>query len=575
MALDVIIIGGGPSGLAAALALVRGGYRVAVFEKGKHIYDRDKHNAFDIANGIGGAGLFSDGKFSFYPAATNLWRLDAKALQESYRMLDSLLKTVSINIPVFQNDWLLGKTITINGRKHYDSIQVGLSDRLRLVFRMCDEIGSENLFINQEIVSLEKHGQYYFVNALNLESPNKEIKSFSARTILISSGKHAFRFLESRSNGIRWNREFVKYEFGIRLDMPSSKFDYYQDEQKDIKLVKSLGDDTEVRTFCCCRDGEVIESSVDDLCGLNGESSPSKTGKTNIGIHLRVSSEKSRLASEVRELFKYPSPAQSVSLEEFLNPNIVFFTKHIDSILREFIQSSFPTLSNAADSSVYFPSYECDGYYPKIDNNLCLLNERIWFAGDSTGHFRGLTAAFVSGFHAGLSIAQYLKSVNNLVYSKLKIKTSRTERLSLAFTAQSKQYFYCRDAVCAYVMRHNYIPVNPFRVFGYFLDDRVSRDTVRNGNNELISRCDELWVFGPIADGVLFEIAISKKIGIPIRFFSISSYVDQIKEIGLDDIVFEPEVHAKQIKREDLLDFLKNVSDGPIQLQLFNEKDDQ
>ena len=46
----------------------------------------------------------------------------------------------------------------------------------------------------------------------------------------------------------------------------------------------------------------------------------------------------------------------------------------------------------------------------------------------------------------------------------------------VVYTAQSKQFFYCRDAVCQFVFENNAIPLNPFRVFDYFLNDRVDRD---------------------------------------------------------------------------------------------------
>src|SRR5580704_15510026 len=73
-----------------------------------------------------------------------------------------------------------------------------------------------------------------------------------------------------------------------------------------------------------------------------------------------------------------------------------------------------------------------------------------------------------------------------------------TGHRSVVFTAQSKREFYCRDAVCEYVFRQGRIPLNPFRVFGYFLGDRVDRDVVRAGNNNLIRISDELWVFGEL-----------------------------------------------------------------------------
>lgn len=142
---------------------------------------------------------------------------------------------------------------------------------------------------------------------------------------------------------------------------------------------------------------------------------------------------------------------------------------------------------------------------------------------------------------------------------------SSTKNLSVVFTAQSKIYFYCRNAVCEYVLRQGCLPLNPFRVFEYFLDDRVDRDIIRQGNNNLIRIADELWVFGKvIADGVLFEILYAKTIGKPIRYFTIDNRMEGIKEIGINSLSFESEVkdQYKGIPRNTLLKWLKmNVID--------------
>ena len=94
------------------------------------------------------------------------------------------------------------------------------------------------------------------------------------------------------------------------------------------------------------------------------------------------------------------------------------------------------------------------------------------------------------------------------------------ESKPVIYTAQSKQYFYCRDAVCEFV-RQDSIPINPFRLFDYFLGDRVERDKIRAANAEMLSRCDEVWVFGGnVMDGVLMEIAQAVSESKPIRYFT-------------------------------------------------------
>lgn len=114
----------------------------------------------------------------------------------------------------------------------------------------------------------------------------------------------------------------------------------------------------------------------------------------------------------------------------------------------------------------------------------------------------------------------------------------------VVYTAQSKKFFYCRDAVCEFVFRKNAIPINPFRLFDYFLSDRVERDAVRAANAEMLSRCDEVWVFGQaLADGVLVEIAQAENEGKIIRYFTIDNKATRIEELDPARLSFEGEVH--------------------------------
>jgi hypothetical protein len=132
---------------------------------------------------------------------------------------------------------------------------------------------------------------------------------------------------------------------------------------------------------------------------------------------------------------------------------------------------------------------------------------------------------------------------------------------TLVYTAQSKQYFYCRDAVCEYVFGHgDYIPINPFRVFDYFLSDRVKRDAIRAANQEVLSRCDEVWVFGEqLADGVLMEIAQARAEHKTIRYFTISNQAAEIREIeDLDTLSLERDVpEAAGLNESELLDQMR------------------
>jgi hypothetical protein len=131
-----------------------------------------------------------------------------------------------------------------------------------------------------------------------------------------------------------------------------------------------------------------------------------------------------------------------------------------------------------------------------------------------------------------------------------------TSELPVVFTAQSKLYFYCRDAICEFVFNQGAVPVNPFRLYEYFLGDRVGRDLVRQANNNLIRKCDALWVFGEtIADGVLFEILYAKKLKMPVKFYTVDSRADLIKEVSVRELTFEEEVYRSTgLKHKELIE---------------------
>lgn len=111
----------------------------------------------------------------------------------------------------------------------------------------------------------------------------------------------------------------------------------------------------------------------------------------------------------------------------------------------------------------------------------------------------------------------------------------------LVYTAMSKHLFYYRMFISAFVLQNKGIPVNPFMVFDYFLLDAVDRNLVREGNNNLVKRCDEIWVFGTVSNGVLAEIQIANLHGKTVRYFAIEK-PHKIVETTKDKIDMESDV---------------------------------
>lgn len=111
----------------------------------------------------------------------------------------------------------------------------------------------------------------------------------------------------------------------------------------------------------------------------------------------------------------------------------------------------------------------------------------------------------------------------------------------LVYPAASKHLFYYRMFISKYLIEQGVVPLNPFMIYDYFMLDTVDRDEVRNGNNTIVTRCDEVWVFGAVSNGVLAEVNLAKEYNKPIRYFNILK-PHQIVEIPKEQIEFEEEV---------------------------------
>lgn len=111
----------------------------------------------------------------------------------------------------------------------------------------------------------------------------------------------------------------------------------------------------------------------------------------------------------------------------------------------------------------------------------------------------------------------------------------------LVYTAMSKHYFYFRMYISCYVLESGMVPLNPFMLFDYFLLDKVDRDLVRDANNSVVLRSDQVWVFGPISNGVLAEILLAKKANKPVAYFKIDK-PHKIIHVNVDMVEMEDEV---------------------------------
>ena len=92
----------------------------------------------------------------------------------------------------------------------------------------------------------------------------------------------------------------------------------------------------------------------------------------------------------------------------------------------------------------------------------------------------------------------------------------------LVYAAMSNRNYYWRGHIQKFILDSGMVPVSPFMLFDYYLMHTVSKEIVREAMNNLLARCDEVWVFGHMSLGVKVQVGIAKRMSKPVRYFDIS-----------------------------------------------------
>ncbi len=195
---------------------------------------------------------------------------------------------------------------------------------------------------------------------------------------------------------------FRRFEFGVRVVQRSDNFWLEQHAQLDSKLRERGPDGIEWRTFCTCRRGEVVGTEFHGLLSYSGRSDVLRTDLSNVGLNVRltqVPERGSQLWAECVGTLEGGVGTFHSGLNEYMSGRVRGYGPTLDGLIREGLRR-FGLDRRGLDGSIIGPTIEGVGYYPRVDRDLRVPGRRIWVAGDHSGKFRGLSAAFVSGFYA-------------------------------------------------------------------------------------------------------------------------------------------------------------------------------
>jgi uncharacterized protein len=407
---DVAVVGAGPAGLAAGTAARQLGADVLIIEQGKVLGDRSHIDRTDVVSGIGGAGLYSDGKFSFFPSATALWSIRPKnALIAGYEWLASMLAPAGLEVPSFPNH-TTGTALPrgFTGRKEYPSFYLPADKRSSMLGGLAAGV-ADILHPMCGVTRIEHHAGSH----VRIHGEGGRVLA-DARRAVLALGRFGSLILQRSLTAE--DLVFRRVELGVRIEQPADVFVLSQDRWLDPKLMGDKGLGRSWRTFCCCRDGLVVFSSSFGLSSVSGRADCPPSGRSNIGLLVRFVDPGGGMAAW-RDALK-AQPMSEPAVERLcdltdrrgdLRPGSrvasalgALTARHLVealSDLRHFIGRPL------AETTVYAPAIEGVGLYPRIGSDLQIPGRPIFIAGDATGIFRGLTAALVSGFVAGLAAA--------------------------------------------------------------------------------------------------------------------------------------------------------------------------
>lgn len=133
---------------------------------------------------------------------------------------------------------------------------------------------------------------------------------------------------------------------------------------------------------------------------------------------------------------------------------------------------------------------------------------------------------------------------------QLKNKINKYDKNNkVVFASQAAINMCWARMICKYILDQGFVPVNYFTAFGHFVHELADQQKMIDSINSLIVRCDELWVFGDISEGMWHEVKMCKELGIPIHYYCIKELPGDINEISENDVRYHYKFLSKIKKK--------------------------
>jgi len=302
---DVIIVGGGPAGLFAAYHLTENSnLKVLLIEKGKSPHQRKcpnhnlqrcvQCNPCNILSGIGGAGLYSDGKLNFIPRLGKTDLTQFMPLNAANELIDETEKIFSrfkMDGTVFPTNMEEAKQIRKEAKRFGIDLllikqkHLGSDNLPSYIAGMADYIQSKGLEI--------KTGE----NALDIVQEDNHVQGvitengkYLAANVILAPGRIGANWVASvaQKHGINLSQRGI--EVGVRVEVHNDIMDDLCNIIYDPTFfIQTPTYDDQTRTFCTNQGGFISLENYKEFVCVNGHAySDKKSSNTNFAFLSKV-----------------------------------------------------------------------------------------------------------------------------------------------------------------------------------------------------------------------------------------------------------------------------------------------